>query len=304
MFQNRLLVLLLLIIAFQTENVLAQDVYVGAGEVRVGRDIQVGPNGVRVGGIIVDSTPEVLSPATNGVTSPKGSRSYVNASLQKVSFEGQNLSGVSFANAELNGVSFRNADLRGADFTNVTFHACDLQGALVMGANFTNVTFTSTRIGGVDFSTANLTNADMSGADYSMNAPVSARNIQAALVDPKSARINLAILFDFDKDTLTAEGWKQLTELGNALKASALSGATFRIEGHTDSKGSDEYNIDLSYRRALRVMNTVSDQFGIDSSLLEVKGYGESMPLSTNDNEFGRAQNRRVTIVNTSLSAK
>ena len=68
-----------------------------------------------------------------------------------------------------------------------------------------------------------------------------------------------------------------------------------RVEGHTDSKGSDEYNMDLSNRRALAVKNLVA-QRGIADSRLDVVGYGETMPVATNDTAAGRQKNRRVEI--------
>jgi len=68
-----------------------------------------------------------------------------------------------------------------------------------------------------------------------------------------------------------------------------------RVEGHTDSKGSDEYNMDLSNRRAFAVKNLVA-QRGIADSRLDVVGYGETMPVATNDTAAGRQKNRRVEI--------
>jgi len=68
-----------------------------------------------------------------------------------------------------------------------------------------------------------------------------------------------------------------------------------RVDGHTDSVGSDAYNMDLSIRRA----NSVKDllvQRGIAFSRIEVMGFGETMPVATNDTEAGRQLNRRVEI--------
>ncbi len=68
-----------------------------------------------------------------------------------------------------------------------------------------------------------------------------------------------------------------------------------RVDGHTDSVGSDAYNMDLSVRRA----NSVKDllvQRGIAPDRIEVMGFGETMPVATNDTEAGRQLNRRVEI--------
>jgi len=68
-----------------------------------------------------------------------------------------------------------------------------------------------------------------------------------------------------------------------------------RVEGHTDSTGTDQYNMDLSFRRA----NSVKDllvQRGVASNRIQTVGYGETMPVATNATEAGRQLNRRVEI--------
>ena len=68
-----------------------------------------------------------------------------------------------------------------------------------------------------------------------------------------------------------------------------------RVEGHTDSVGTNEYNQDLSVRRAMAVKNLLV-QRGIADSRIDSVGYGETMPVATNDTEAGRQRNRRVEI--------
>ena len=68
-----------------------------------------------------------------------------------------------------------------------------------------------------------------------------------------------------------------------------------RVEGHTDSKGSNEHNMDLSNRRAIAV-KTLLVQRGIADNHIDVVGYGKTMPVATNDTEAGRQKNRRVEI--------
>jgi OOP family OmpA-OmpF porin len=70
------------------------------------------------------------------------------------------------------------------------------------------------------------------------------------------------------------------------------------IEGHTDNIGKDNYNKDLSYRRATRVLSTLAEQYGIQASRLSAQGFGKDRPVASNASDLGRAQNRRVTIVN------
>ena len=71
------------------------------------------------------------------------------------------------------------------------------------------------------------------------------------------------------------------------------SSVEIEIAGHTDSKGSDDYNLNLSQGRAQAVVDYLIGQ-GIDEYRLVAKGYGETVPLETNDTDEGRAVNRRV----------
>jgi outer membrane protein OmpA-like peptidoglycan-associated protein len=68
------------------------------------------------------------------------------------------------------------------------------------------------------------------------------------------------------------------------------------IEGHTDSRGSDEYNQELSKRRAQAVQDALASR-GIDRNRVEAVGKGEGFPVASNDSDAGRQQNRRVEIV-------
>jgi outer membrane protein OmpA-like peptidoglycan-associated protein len=67
------------------------------------------------------------------------------------------------------------------------------------------------------------------------------------------------------------------------------------VAGHTDSQGSDEYNLDLSERRAGSVSNYLAEA-GIADRRLHVEGYGERDPIASNATEAGRAENRRVEV--------
>lgn len=116
---------------------------------------------------------------------------------------------------------------------------------------------------------------------------------------PYSApRVALNILFEFDRDVLTARASYTLNILGQAMTSPELSGAVFRLEGHTDAVGAFAYNMDLSRRRARSVQRYLMENFGIASSRLVPAGMGESVPLPNIDPEDGR--NRRVEVVNIS----
>ncbi|MCB1581872.1 MAG: OmpA family protein [Marinicella sp.] len=71
---------------------------------------------------------------------------------------------------------------------------------------------------------------------------------------------------------------------------------SIRIEGHTDSSGSEAFNLDLSQDRADAVKNLLIE-YGIDSLRIEAVGMGESMPIADNNTEAGKAKNRRVEII-------
>jgi len=68
-----------------------------------------------------------------------------------------------------------------------------------------------------------------------------------------------------------------------------------RVEGHTDSVGTEEYNMDLSFRRADSVRDLLVDR-GVATSRIQTVGFGETMPVATNATEAGRQLNRRVEI--------
>jgi OmpA-OmpF porin, OOP family len=99
------------------------------------------------------------------------------------------------------------------------------------------------------------------------------------------------IYFDFDKTTLKRESYIELNKVVEFLKQNGS--VEIEIAGHTDNKGSDEYNENLSQGRSQSVVDYLISQ-GIKSSRLSAHGYGESKPIDTNDTDEGRANNRRV----------
>jgi OmpA-OmpF porin, OOP family len=102
------------------------------------------------------------------------------------------------------------------------------------------------------------------------------------------------VLFDTGKATLKPGAAERLDRLSAFL--SENSGTRVMIEGHTDSQGSDEYNEELSRRRAQAVADALLTR-GIPSSRFEVLGRGEGVPVADNGSAAGRQQNRRVEIV-------
>lgn len=102
------------------------------------------------------------------------------------------------------------------------------------------------------------------------------------------------VLFAYDRSDLTAKARTNLDRLSNILKK--YSDTNIEILGHTDSKGTDNYNQSLSERRASSASSYLRST-GISSSRLSIRGMGESDPKASNDTESGRAENRRVEFV-------
>mgnify|MGYP001350172194 FL=1 len=102
------------------------------------------------------------------------------------------------------------------------------------------------------------------------------------------------VLFGFDRSDLSATAEGNLDKLSNILKE--YPDTNIEIQGHTDSKGSDSYNMSLSEKRAQSVATYLRGR-GIASNRITTKGYGETAPVASNDTEDGRAENRRVNFL-------
>ena len=123
-----------------------------------------------------------------------------------------------------------------------------------------------------------------------------------AKVTEKEIKIALSgdILFDFDKDTLRPDAFPTLEKVAAVL--AEYPDAPVLIEGHTDSKGKEKYNQNLSERRANSVRAWFVDNAGVAAARIKTKGWGEAKPAVPNekpdgsDDPDGRQQNRRVEI--------
>lgn len=127
-----------------------------------------------------------------------------------------------------------------------------------------------------------------------------AKQIKEALPGAEVERVNEGIKitfhesvvnFGFDSSNLTPSSEENLAKLAKVLKEQPNTNIS--IYGHTDSKGSDDYNLKLSERRANSVVNYLNS-LGISLSRMTPKGMGETEPIATNDTPEGRAKNRRV----------
>lgn len=109
-------------------------------------------------------------------------------------------------------------------------------------------------------------------------------------------RVELAnsVRFDTGKDTVTPDSRPVLDEVARILLAHPEL-RLVRVEGHTDSRGSDAFNLDLSKRRARTVVRELIAR-GVQGWRLDSEGYGETRPIADNHTALGRAKNRRVEL--------
>ena len=103
------------------------------------------------------------------------------------------------------------------------------------------------------------------------------------------------VYFATDKDVILKKSYSVLVEVADTLKKNGWIKKVL-IEGHTDSRGSDNYNLDLSLRRAASVLRFLIKN-GVDHTRLVSQGFGETRPVSTNKTREGRAMNRRVDFI-------
>lgn len=103
-----------------------------------------------------------------------------------------------------------------------------------------------------------------------------------------------SVLFEFDQADLSVSETQKLDDFLQRIPPSTMMHVS--IEGHTDSKGSSEYNKKLSTRRAISVRNYLIKQ-GVAASKISAEGLGESSPAESNDTEEGRLKNRRAELI-------
>jgi outer membrane protein OmpA-like peptidoglycan-associated protein len=102
------------------------------------------------------------------------------------------------------------------------------------------------------------------------------------------------ILFDTAKSTLQPQAREVISRIAGVLMVQP--GLSLKIEGHTDSQGSDEYNMTLSQHRAESVKEYLT-QAGVKQEIITTQGLGETTPVADNSTADGRQKNRRVEII-------
>jgi outer membrane protein OmpA-like peptidoglycan-associated protein len=119
---------------------------------------------------------------------------------------------------------------------------------------------------------------------------------QVATLAKDKPSVDLEINFDFNSDVIGKSGQAKADDLGKALSNPTLKGSTFLVAGHTDAKGGEEFNQELSDRRAEAVKRFLTEKYGIAGANLVTVGYGETR-LKNKDNPRA-PENRRVQVVN------
>lgn len=112
----------------------------------------------------------------------------------------------------------------------------------------------------------------------------------------ESMTLSASALFDFDSAEVKEAGLTHLQELGDKIQAKGASVVDVDIIGHTDSTGPEDYNQQLSERRAQAMKDFLVSERNVDASIIDVSGMGESSPVADNATAEGRAQNRRVEV--------
>jgi outer membrane protein OmpA-like peptidoglycan-associated protein len=102
------------------------------------------------------------------------------------------------------------------------------------------------------------------------------------------------VLFDTGSSTLKTGAREKLAKISGIVLAHP--GLTLQIEGHTDSVGTDDFNQQLSERRADSVRDYLAEE-GVPGSTISARGFGKTQPVATNDTPEGRQRNRRVELV-------
>jgi len=117
----------------------------------------------------------------------------------------------------------------------------------------------------------------------------------AGIVQDQRPSVNVLIHFDYNSAMIKSGSEKFLKEIASALQ-NELKDSVFVIAGHTDSDGSENYNIVLSQKRANSIKNFLLKQ-GANYKQIRTESFGKSKPIADNNTETGKAKNRRVEFI-------
>lgn len=140
-----------------------------------------------------------------------------------------------------------------------------------------------------------LTPTSTSGATRGIRvAPTGTGGAPAA----ETPAVSLTVQFATGSAELTPQATHVLDNLGKALNTPSLANYRFRIEGHTDTVGSPEYNRALSERRAETVVDYIAKKYGVEPSRMQAVGMGEAGLLVQTPPQTAEPRNRRVEVIN------
>jgi len=142
---------------------------------------------------------------------------------------------------------------------------------------------------------AGMGNSDLTAALAGVNGCGSSVDAGSLASPAAMADYVTDVLFDPDKAVLKSQGKTTLHTLDESIRAKGAGVVDIRVIGHTDSDGTEKYNMGLSIRRAEAVRNYMVSE-GVAASIIKVSGEGETSPVASNATPEGRAQNRRVDI--------
>ena len=168
------------------------------------------------------------------------------------------------------------------------------------GVSATPAGLGSTPTSSADAGSASGTGSNLSANTSSLTANSSDLNSRIVGMN-RIVELPSDVLFDFDSAELKPQAEAALRQVADAIRSAPQGSIT--IIGHTDSMGSDAYNLDLSTRRAQAVRDWMGEQVGVRQRDFEVSGAGEGDPVMPNanpdgsDSEEGRSRNRRVEVV-------
>ena len=109
----------------------------------------------------------------------------------------------------------------------------------------------------------------------------------------RPAKLDLQIHFQTDSAELDDEARRNIDEFARALEDPKLERMRFKVAGHTDDRGSEAHNIELSRRRAEAVRGYLV-QAGVERGRLDIEAHGENAPLMSETSDYARQMNRRV----------
>ena len=139
---------------------------------------------------------------------------------------------------------------------------------------------------------------DQAGMDETVaeGAALSAEQMQDGLIEDGRVAVQ-DILFEFDSAEIRAESARALESIAEVMETTPE--LQLLVVGHTDDVGDFDYNLQLSMERAQSVAAWLDEHHGIDASRLQAAGAGMMAPIASNRTEEGRAENRRVELVET-----